>query len=171
MCGMTFEVRPSEKQRYCSMACSHQGPEVRGGLAKGHEKQRTNPHPQSAASRAKYSEWRAERRTWWAGDEVGYHGLHQWVDRHFEDPGVCWFCGGNAHLQWARRHNESTSRERNAWLRLCARCHYHYDRCLRAPYCQWCGENKIPFLHSYTPDLERMREEGRKAARKRWGNS
>lgn len=170
-CGATFEVRPFEKKRYCSMACSHQSPEVLQGLCIGHEKQRTNPHGFSDETRAKMSaSAKARGRTWWKGDDVGYMALHRWVSTNFDDPGECFFCHRRGVLfHWAQRHDRPKGRERDSWLRLCVKCHNHYDRCTNAPYCRWCGENGIPRLHSNPPtSREEHARRGKLGAEKRW---
>lgn len=67
----------------------------------------------------------------WKGDEVGYFSLHNWVKRHKGSPEQCEFCfkdglTGNQ-IHWANKSGQYL-RDLNDWLRLCAKCHYHYDR-------------------------------------------
>ena len=66
-----------------------------------------------------------------SGDKVGYNALHQWVYRKLGFPDECEECGfkseSHRKIHWA---NISKKYERNLkdWLRLCAKCHYAYDR-------------------------------------------
>ena len=66
----------------------------------------------------------------WAGDSVGYRGLHIWVRKHLGNPDTCEFCGksglkGHA-IHWANK-DHSYKRNLGDWLRLCSRCHKKYD--------------------------------------------
>src|ERR1041385_9164410 len=93
-CDTQFEVRPSEKKRFCSMACSHQSEAVLQGLRAGHEKQRTDPHPQSAEARAKMravQRPRGEDHHNWSA-EPSYFAVHFWAHKNFVDPGFCYYC-------------------------------------------------------------------------------
>lgn len=67
----------------------------------------------------------------WKGDEVGYDALHRWLYREFGASMVCEICGiekqSNRHIHWANKSGNYI-RKRSDWLRLCAKCHYHYDR-------------------------------------------
>lgn len=66
----------------------------------------------------------------WKGDDVGYHGVHDWIKSHWGKPEICEHCdaknlGGKRH-QWANISGEY-KRDRSDWIRLCAKCHYRFD--------------------------------------------
>lgn len=67
----------------------------------------------------------------WKGDEVGYYALHSWVVRNLGQPTMCEFCGKNKlkgnKIHWANKSHKY-KRDMNDWIRLCAKCHWHYDR-------------------------------------------
>lgn len=66
----------------------------------------------------------------WKGENVGYEGLHRWVERHLGKPDTCEHCLTSG-LQGAKIHWASKSRgyrrDLTDWLRLCASCHGKYD--------------------------------------------
>lgn len=67
----------------------------------------------------------------WKGDNVGYHGLHKWVQLHLGKPTKCEHCGkdgltGNQ-IHWANEYH-SYLRKKEGWLRLCSSCHKKYDK-------------------------------------------
>ena len=65
--------------------------------------------------------------TEWRGDEVGYHGLHRWIWKHFGKPSQCDHCGiTTGKFEWANKTGEY-KRNINDWLRLCTKCHGYYD--------------------------------------------
>lgn len=67
----------------------------------------------------------------WKGDKVGYHALHTWLKRELGTPMVCEFCKiekeNGRQIHWANKSKEY-KRDLTDWLRLCAKCHWHYDR-------------------------------------------
>jgi len=67
----------------------------------------------------------------WAGNEVGYIGLHEWVYRKLGQPDTCEFCGKSGlsghKIHWANKKPYLYRRNLNDWLRLCAKCHNEYD--------------------------------------------
>ena len=66
--------------------------------------------------------------TSWKGDEVGYRGLHYWVQFVLGKPEACESCGkkGNGHrMHWANISGEYRVVE--DWVRLCPKCHEQFD--------------------------------------------
>jgi hypothetical protein len=67
----------------------------------------------------------------WKGDDVGYGGLHHWIERSLGKPTKCEHCGKGGltgrQIHWA---NKDHKYKRNLidWLRLCAKCHKKYDK-------------------------------------------
>ena len=66
----------------------------------------------------------------WAGDDVGYLGLHSWISRKLGKPSTCENCGRTGlvghEIHWASISGEY-KRDLKDWIRLCAKCHYHFD--------------------------------------------
>ena len=67
----------------------------------------------------------------WKGSKVSYTALHHWLYRELGKPDTCQFCKRSGlkgkFIQWANKSGEY-KRELSDWLRLCAKCHYAYDR-------------------------------------------
>ncbi len=67
----------------------------------------------------------------WKGDKVGYNALHTWLHRVLGQPKKCDSCetdGLTEHkIHWANK-SKMYKREISDWTRLCAKCHYHFDR-------------------------------------------
>lgn len=66
----------------------------------------------------------------WKGKEVGYRAIHSWIKRMYGSPTTCEHCQtGNLtghSIHWASKTLEYT-RDRENWLRLCAKCHGIFD--------------------------------------------
>jgi len=64
------------------------------------------------------------------GDDVGYKGLHLWVQKQRGKPTICEFCGDTSKLpqdyQWANLSGDYL-RDIQDWARLCRSCHAYYD--------------------------------------------
>lgn len=67
----------------------------------------------------------------WRGSEVSYSGIHHWVKKYFGQPMTCEWCGFESdnkyQIHWANLDG-NYDRLRENWARLCAKCHYHFDR-------------------------------------------
>ena len=72
-----------------------------------------------------------EKHPFWKGDKVSYGALHQWVVRKLGKPDTCEKCERTGltgyNIQWANKSGKYL-RDLSDWIRLCAKCHYHYDR-------------------------------------------
>ena len=72
--------------------------------------------------------WNKGEKQWkWKGDNVGYSGLHHWVNDNFESKKECEQCKSEINLHWANKSGQY-KRERTDWLILCAKCHHSYDK-------------------------------------------
>jgi len=75
--------------------------------------------------------FKGRRHALWKGSDVGYSALHSWLQREFGEPTVCEFCGKKGlekwSIHWANKSGKYL-RKRSDWIRLCAKCHWHYDR-------------------------------------------
>lgn len=65
----------------------------------------------------------------WAGDEVSYSALHEWVRKWKGTPKKCEMCGTEtaSMYEWANIDHQYR-RVLDDFIRLCRKCHYHYDR-------------------------------------------
>lgn len=63
----------------------------------------------------------------WKDDDVGYYGLHTWVQRKKGKAKICEKCGSKENVQWANKSHEY-KRDIDDWLELCFKCHRKYDR-------------------------------------------
>ncbi|MEK9208255.1 MAG: hypothetical protein AAB922_07235 [Patescibacteria group bacterium] len=66
----------------------------------------------------------------WKGDNVGYRGLHYWVQRNLGKPDTCEDCGKNGlsgrKIHWANI-SKKYKRDKKDWKRLCVKCHKNFD--------------------------------------------
>ena len=62
----------------------------------------------------------------WKGDDVGYHGLHNWIRKIIPRPQFCQLCNQNPPCDIANKTG-IYSRDLNNWFWLCRRCHILYD--------------------------------------------
>lgn len=67
----------------------------------------------------------------WKGNVVGYSALHRWIRKVLGTPTTCEDCGKTGltgrKIGWANRSGLYT-RNLSDWIRLCKKCHSHYDR-------------------------------------------
>ena len=60
-----------------------------------------------------------------------YKTLHKWVGRTLGRPSKCEFCGRDGlsgkYIHWANKSRKYL-KEISDWLRLCAKCHFDYDK-------------------------------------------
>ena len=66
----------------------------------------------------------------WAGDDVGYRGIHHWVNMRLGKPDTCEHCGKSGlkgrQIHWANISGNYL-RDTNDWIRLCIKCHGIFD--------------------------------------------
>lgn len=65
----------------------------------------------------------------WKGDNVGYWGIHVWIQKQLGKPNKCEHCNltNCKKYEWASK-NHSYKRDIKEWLRLCTKCHREYDK-------------------------------------------
>lgn len=67
----------------------------------------------------------------WKGDKVGYRAIHSFIVNNYGQPTTCEHCQtGNLighSIHWASKTREY-KRDRENWLRLCAKCHGIHDK-------------------------------------------
>ena len=70
-----------------------------------------------------------ENHPHWAGDKIGYAGIHFWVKRKLGTPKKCAHCGTTditKKYDWANISGKYL-RRLSDWIRLCSRCHAKFD--------------------------------------------
>ena len=87
----------------------------------------------SAKTRAKIGR-KGEKHNQWAGDNVGYHGIHIWLKSQFGNPSFCEMCAKTGrkvttrwNIQWAKKTECGYERKRENFWGLCNSCHKKYD--------------------------------------------
>ena len=83
----------------------------------------------TAESNKKNSEaQRGKKNHGWKGDEVGYRGLHIWVELKLGNPNYCEICKriDRKRYEWSNKSGKYF-RKISDWQRLCASCHRRYD--------------------------------------------
>lgn len=68
----------------------------------------------------------AEKNPMWAGDDVGYDALHNWIHRRLLIPKLCPECGKEAKLDLCNKDGKYR-RDLKDWEYLCRRCHMKKD--------------------------------------------
>ena len=68
-----------------------------------------------------------EKANHWKGDDVGYFGLHVWINKKLGKPKKCEFCGiTTGKLEWANK-SHNYKRDLDDWIGSCVPCHKIYD--------------------------------------------
>ncbi len=67
-----------------------------------------------------------EKNNKWRGDNVGYFGVHTWVQRTRGNASVCEDCDSTNFVQWANISGEY-KRDIGDWKQLCSVCHRRFD--------------------------------------------
>ena len=62
----------------------------------------------------------------WLGDNVGYFGLHSWIQRKLGKAIVCEKCGKKDKCHWANK-SRKYKRDVSDFMSLCPQCHKEYD--------------------------------------------
>src|SRR3990167_2850426 len=114
-CLKEFLTFPCRVGKFCSYHCSAKGRIHHSGYK---------------WNKASTEKRKGEGNPGWVGDRVKYFGLHMWVSKNFGQPGTCEQCGRTRlkgrYIHWANKTGKYL-RDRNDWMRLCAKCHVGYD--------------------------------------------
>ena len=62
----------------------------------------------------------------WKGDDVGYCGVHDWIQKHYGKAMICEQCGSRNKVEWASITGKHKRDIRN-YIQLCKKCHNNYD--------------------------------------------
>ena len=72
-----------------------------------------------------------EKHPEWKGEDASYVAIHQWIVRWKGRPDMCEMCGKSGlrgkNIHWANIDHKY-KRILDDYIRLCASCHYQYDR-------------------------------------------
>ena len=113
--------RPQNLSKFCKCGCGEFSP-----IAKRNDKRRGHlkDHPISYIH-GHYKKF-AEDNPSWKGNEVGYKGIHKFVNRLWPRNGKCEHCKRITNTQYASKDHKY-SRHRKGYLELCFNCHVIYD--------------------------------------------
>lgn len=80
---------------------------------------------------AKYPQNSGKNNYLWKEENYSYMTVHHWVQRHYGQPTTCEHCQTanltGHQIHWANK-TQKYLRNREDWLRLCAKCHKQYDK-------------------------------------------
>jgi hypothetical protein len=73
--------------------------------------------------------WKEDNNPRWKGDKVGYHGVHDWLNRIFGKADRCELCGASDKrmYHWCKKLGAPYFRNRENFIMLCVSCHRKYD--------------------------------------------
>lgn len=100
----------NQKRAYCDLKCKNND-----------QKGKTLKNCENKNHCTGENNWR------WRGDEVGYSGLHRWINKHINDKNKCEYCGETNKLNWANKSGKYL-RIKSDWIRLCSKCHARKDK-------------------------------------------
>lgn len=135
--GLKYEI----KQQNPGWFKAGHGPT--GGEIKPGERRSPKTEFKSGGRVSKATEFKPGQRPWnaeisglmpsggahhaWVGDEVGYHGLHDWVRARKPAPAACPSCAADTPLDLCNISGEY-KRDVRDWRYLCRSCHFRHDR-------------------------------------------
>lgn len=73
---------------------------------------------------------KGEKGNNWKGELATYNSIHSWIRDTFGKPNQCEHCYlffTGRKIEWANKSGEY-KREREDWIRLCAKCHRKFDK-------------------------------------------
>ena len=119
----------STKVNYC--LCGRQTKDYRNKLCqrcylKKLIKQNKESHHKRRVPEPKYD---ADNH-WWKGDDVGYTGIHIWLNKKFGKANKCENSNcdkSSTHFEYALIKGKKHKRRRNHYIMLCRKCHRNYD--------------------------------------------
>ena len=81
-----------------------------------------------AKIRAARARQHGEKHPRWAGSDVGYFGIHIWLNRNFPRSGECEHCGRrDKPTEYASLTGHVYTRNREDYAELCVKCHRRMD--------------------------------------------
>lgn len=113
-CGIDFLHKnpPSRPRKFCSLTCQRAN-----SVRKSHQRVYQS----------------GENHHNWKGDNVGYFGVHSWVEKVAGKPQKCQQCGCTdaPKFHW-HNINGQYRRDLSDWQRLCTKCHAHVHKAWEA---------------------------------------
>ena len=86
---------------------------------------------------------KGEKNINWKGDNVGYDGIHSWLNRKHGKANFCenrnnqildFKCSGKSKVYfWAKKREAKYTRNKNDYIKLCNYCHQKYDHIPEKP--------------------------------------
>jgi hypothetical protein len=142
-CGKPFKRAVFAHRKFCDFKCyslnkkgkpHFHGDKISRALM-GKPKSPEHIKAVSNANRgSKRPSLQGEKNKAWKGDDVGYAGLHDWVEDRLGKPKKCFHCGlkgekvkGKWNIHLANVSGEY-KRDIRDWFGLCRKCHFHYDK-------------------------------------------
>ena|SRR3990167_6365288 len=83
----------------------------------------------SPATEFKIGQTVGDKNAKWKGDDVGYFGLHDWIEKEKGKASYCSFdeTHTSTRFHWANKSHKY-KRDVEDWMQLCPKCHQKYDR-------------------------------------------
>lgn len=145
-CDKNFHIPPSREgvRKHCSQACYAKTQERK--VYNQHLKKRVKKNCLHCDKEFEVREYRkksarfcskscssssrtGEDSNAWKGDDVGYHGVHDFIRRTYGKASKCTECGDKnaTGYEWSNISGEY-KRDRDDWRELCIRCHRIIDQ-------------------------------------------
>ncbi len=140
-CSEVFSFRPYriKTAHYCSYKCKfahyRHSPEMRKTISKRCKGRLPPPTAfkkgEVSWNKGMVNYWcRDEKNIKWKGEKRGYVAIHNWIKYYYGRPNECENCGLTPKkkylIHWANKSGRYL-REREDWMRLCAKCHRQHD--------------------------------------------
>lgn len=125
-CGIKMSLIPARKNaKFCSQKCAGIAKKGKPSWNKGLLGYKAGEnHHWFGLNRSR------EKSPTWKGKQVGYRGLHIWVQNELGTPDKCEHClkTGTGHfMHWANISGKYL-RDKDDWKRLCPKCHKSFDK-------------------------------------------
>jgi hypothetical protein len=95
-------------------------------FSEGHKQKLRKPKPEGFGQRISLK-LSGEKSHHWKNVDIGYRGIHKWVERSKGKPKNCFDCGSTENLEWSNIDHKY-NRNLDDYVARCKKCHRKYDK-------------------------------------------
>lgn len=131
ICGKKFKTTDYRvkdgRGKFCSKKCHYSNAKRPSGLT--YKLVKENPTSFKKGQKPWNYQISKDLQPNWKGDNVGYDGVHDWVEKTLGKKRKCDFCKTTKAKMYHWSSKDHLYKRNIAdWQRLCVRCHFYYDR-------------------------------------------